>query len=207
MKTMTFALLMMAMLAFVLVGCSDNSLPVTGTIGKSTSGAGMPSGLAKMEGVIHSATGGGHVMAFYNNPQMTYDGLITFSAIQRPNMEFSGSLQHHDFEMGFKFNAEVIDLKVVEVPGGMMAKLSCEIKHGKFPAGWNPGYSFLVIQDNGQGEGDFHTGIFEFPATGAFGIPIADWIAMGPQEMITTIASRIGYQQQWYPQHGNFTVR
>lgn len=202
MKTASVAVL--ALLALVLVGCSDNPASVLQTSDQGPVAA--PATSLSKGGIIHSATGGGHVFAYYDT--WTYNGLLAFSAVQYSDGKFSGELEHHDWELGLKVHGKIIDLKVEEAGAAKQAKLSCVITKTELPENWPywlPAYAFVVIQDNGKGEADFHTGIFFPPATGMGGLTIQEWIDMTPGEMNTLVGS--WGSGVWVGQHGNFTIR
>jgi hypothetical protein len=204
MKTISAAILLL--LALILLGCSDNADPIVSPNDQAF-GPVSTAGLAK-EGILHSATGGCHVFAFYN-AEPVYNGMVAFSAIQHSEDVVSGQLEHHDWEYGFSFHGKILDLKVADVQGGKQAKLTWEITKGKYPDWFplTPKYGCMVVQDNGKGGGDFHTGVFFFPETGFLGLDVQSVIDMTPEQMNAFLVSKGWGPQMWVGQHGNFTVR
>jgi hypothetical protein len=149
MKVLSCALLLMASMAFVLFGCSDNSnslvTPNDQAIAPSTSHA----VLAKMGEGIHSATGTGHAWYIWDRSP----ALCSFSAILHADGRCSGEIQDIDKGQPFYFHGKVYDLRVEE----NRARVSWKCTRGSWPAygapdmtGW---LGMMVVVDNGKGNG------------------------------------------------------
>lgn len=206
MKTLFVALLLMASMVFVLPGCSDDFNSPVAPGEQALPEPSSPSDLAKC-GIVHSAVGGGRGFSCPNFYPGVYDGLVTFSANQYTGGKVSGTLYHRDFVMGYSFYGKIIDMKVVDVEGGKQAKLGWEITYAKMPEGWpaQPRYGVMIIQDNCNGEGEFHTGIFFFPETGWPGFTAQQLIDMTPEEFIAVQKQYHAYGE-WVRQRGEWIV-
>ncbi len=159
MKILSAALLLTASVAIVLMGCSDNTAPITGTDEPAMSKA-SASPLAK-EGVVHSVTGSAH----WKSIPREFQALARFSytAIQHADGSVSGEVQvictegaASDKNVSINFNAKVTDLKVE----GNTAKIEFMFTSGTymgFP--WADYYGgdlshvrcWLIAIDNGEG--------------------------------------------------------
>jgi hypothetical protein len=138
MKVLSLVLLLMASMAFVLVGCSDNSVPIAGPTGQAIS-SGSAASLAKLGEDLHSATGSGHVSDFGGEK---VDLTFTFSAIQHKGGTSSGEVQVV-VHPGLKFHGKIFDLKVED----NRAKLSWTYTSGP----WTGLYGCAIVEDNGEG--------------------------------------------------------
>jgi len=199
MKALPVFLILAVAVVFGLTGCSDTNDPIVAPADQPEAVS-----LAK-EGVIHSATGGGNFLVYYvNSTRMELKGNFAFAAVQHADGSCSGAMQCHVWPWGVTFQGKVIDLKVEDVPGGRLAKIFGELKHTKgIPAEWGATYCHAVIFDGDNGVDDYHRGVGVGPATGWFGHTVEELIAMTPQEYL---AAGGGYIE-WFPQHGNWTVR
>jgi hypothetical protein len=199
MKILSCALLLMASLAFVLLGCLDNSSPIVVPTDQAVSTATSSSSLAK-GGVLHSVTGSGRISIFQGGP---YNELWTFSAIQHSIDEFSGEVNYHDWEVGYRFHGKIIDVKVDEQ--NHQAKLGWRVTHGTIPEELGTfDYIFIVIQDNGKGEDDWAS--WGWGGSGLDGIPLQGWIDMTPSQFMAELTLR-GAGDLWVYTHGNFQIR
>ena len=167
MKTISFALLLMASLAFVLMGCSDNSGPLLAPTDQAGSSPTSPMVPAKV-GVQHSVTGSAHtynmeiydpVMGWAFVPAPKQKGgvynVVTINAIDHGDGTFSGKYISQLMGavppglVGFasKVEAKVIQLQLDET--GTMAKVVCEItKWIGIPL---PAWMIIVFVDKGEG--------------------------------------------------------
>jgi hypothetical protein len=144
MKIMSFALLLMASLAFVLTGCSDNtSVPVTpgeATIVSSSTPASLTKG-----GILHSATGSANV--FVDGKSFTF----AFTAHEYAGPSYDGEYQiyvHAQPPEWGKIHGKVMSLKVYDYLGGKAAVIgTIETKSG-FPGF----YDAFVVVDLGEGK-------------------------------------------------------
>jgi hypothetical protein len=200
MKTQSIALWLMVSLAFVLVGCSDNSNSVVTPNDQAITSPGSGSALAK-RGVLHSVTGAGHFSLI--NGVTPYNERWAVNAIQHSATEFSGEVSYHDYEGGFKFHGKIIDLKVDEAThqakvGWLLTRDNIPPEMGTFD------YIFMVIQDNGKGENDWCSWAWGGP--GLEGIALQDWIDMTPSAFMAELANREA-TERFVELHGNFTVR
>ena len=196
MKALSVVLVLAIAMVFAMAGCNDN----TGPLVAPDTQAEVVS-LAK-NGVVHSATGGGHVFAFYGTWE--YNGLVTFSAIEHSGGRFSGQIQAQFFPADISFVADVIDLKVEDVTGGRLAKMSGELRNTKgVPPEWNAKNTFIVIFDSDNGEDEYHRNVGTWPEGGYYGYTTQELIDMTPTEWIANIPG----QGEWLRVHGEWTVR
>lgn len=200
MKALSFALMLMASLGFVLLGCSDNSAPVAGPTDQAITSSSSVADLAK-GGVLHSVTGSGHISLI--NGVTPYNERWAVNAIQHSTTEFSGEVSYHDWVAGFKFHGKIIDLKVDEL--AHQAKVGWILTRDNIPPEWGTfDYIFMVIQDNGKGENDWVS--YAWGGSGLEGISLQDWIDMNPSAFMAELANR-GATDLFVELHGNFTVR
>ena len=145
MKTLSVALLLMASMAFVMLGCSDNAGPVGAPIDQSLSTGTSPAALAKAGPVIHSASGNcgdfidGGPVTFVFNAQEYADGC---------SGEWVANLHGQPKEWG-KMHGKVMSLKVYDYSGGKAAVIG-GVFTDKINEGW---YFVFVVIDNGEGKG------------------------------------------------------
>jgi hypothetical protein len=146
MRIMCLALLLMASMAFVLMGCSDNSnslvTPNDQTIAASSSGA----SLAKGKPIVHSATGasneffGGKMQSWAFNAKQyadgTCDGVVQIVVHSQPR------------DYGF-LHCNVLSLKVWEMGDGAKAAVIGMVEVEKGP--YNGSYDAFVVYDYGEG--------------------------------------------------------
>ena len=151
MKTLSCVLLLMASMAFVLVGCSDNSAPLS-PIESAVTAAGSPAALAK-GGNLHSVTGG---MQWRSLPNGQTQVRMGFSAVMHGDGSVSGEIQSKDAGPIFTFHGNVCGLKVSdnialieftfakgEIGGMPMEDIYAELSAVR---GW------LLVVDNGEGK-------------------------------------------------------
>jgi hypothetical protein len=154
MKTFSLVLLLIASMAFVLVGCSDNSTPVAGPTEQALSTAASSSSLAK-GGIINSVTGTGHWKSVPNSIQSNVR--TSFSAIRHADGSVSGEVQSRDKGPLFAFHGKVIDLKVQ----GNIARLEFVFTRATYFGAPLADYyggdlsnvvAWFVVVDNGEGK-------------------------------------------------------
>ena len=150
MKTLSLALLLMACMAFVLVGCSDNSGSVSGPSGQAIPPQSAGS-LAKMGRDMHSVTGSAHWRSVPVTGQT--NARYSFSAILHADGHSTGEVVTRDEGPIFYGHARVYDLKV----DGNIGKMAFRFTRGNLN-GFFPGdvaiddiYGWCVVIDNGEG--------------------------------------------------------
>lgn len=140
MKTLSFALLLMASMAFVMLGCSDNPDAVVSP-GKqqavTSPAASVP--LEKGEAVVHCATGSGLLSDFWGTE---VKWTFTFTAKECDGGRYTGEVKFVD-HAGVKFHGTIINLNVV----GNKAKLCWTYTSGP----WAGLFGCAVVVDNGEG--------------------------------------------------------
>jgi hypothetical protein len=203
MKILSLALMLMASMAFVMLGCSDNSNSVVTPTDLAISSVSLPASLAK-GGVLHSVTGSAHVTIF--DGETYYDG-ITVSAIDHGSGEFSGSVRYFDRLSAMQVMGKVIDVKVE----GNKGKVSWEISRLVNPL-WEPmGYGFVVLVDNGQGNApgpdQMSWVILPDPSGTPDGKSIQDLINMTPDGFLAWLESRGNTPTLFSYVNGNLQVR
>ncbi len=144
MKTLSFALLLVASMAFVLLGCSDNPMVTPGeqAVAPSSSGA----SLAKGRPIVHSATGacseffGGKIQSWAFNAKQYEDG--TCDGVVQIDVHSQSR------DMGF-LHCNVMSLKLYDMPDGAKAAVigMVEVEKGPF----NGSYDAFVVYDYGEG--------------------------------------------------------
>jgi hypothetical protein len=168
MKILSLALLLMASLAFVLMGCTDNSDPIVAPTGQALSSPSSPAVLAKTE-VKHSLTGSANSYNIvYVHPEFGtcivpgpkqkggFYNVQTINAIEHSGgsvtgqylSQFQGKLPE-DVPGGFFFgtvHGKVIQL-IVDEKG--QAKVVVEITKWEGPL---PAWMVEVFIDNGEGK-------------------------------------------------------
>jgi hypothetical protein len=202
MKTLSCVLLLMASMAFVLVGCSDNSNSLVSQTDQPQKVSGSIVDLAKTGPETHSATGSGHFVYF---GQENYNDQWSFSA-KVADGKVTGQVQYTDREMGYTFHGEVYQLIV----DGNMAKLGWVAKRGPtYPAWEGLQYGFVVVVDNGEGKGVMDQISWGMLAdeTGAGGASLLDIVAMDPQGYITWLIDMGLDPPLWEYVDGNIQVR
>ncbi len=144
MKLLSLILLLFASMAFVLLGCSDNSAPIVAPSDQALSTATSTTALAKAGPVIHSASG--------NCGDFIDGGPVTFAFSAREyadgcSGEWQANLHGQPKEWG-KMHGKVMSLKVYDYSGGKAAVVG-----GAFTDKINAGYYFaFVVVDNGEGK-------------------------------------------------------
>jgi hypothetical protein len=151
MKTLSLVVLLVASLAFVMLGCSDSPGPVVGPNDQAISATTSSSALAKMGADMHSATGNGHWRMIGTQSRVRF----SFSAIQHADGSLSGEVRNNDEGPTFKMHARVWDLMV----DGNTAKICFTFSKGSIYgppggpytdiSGW---LACVVVVDNGDGK-------------------------------------------------------
>jgi hypothetical protein len=211
MKTLSFVLLLIASMAFVLMGCSDNSSPVVSPTNQAINTPTSNMSLAKGGAVVNSAAGNGHISDIYSGvPKFSF----SFTANRYADGTSSGEVQFLD-HAGSKFHGTVIDLKV----DGNNAKLCWTFSRGLLV--YSPEviiqlegmFGCTVVQDNGEGKKatgpDMMTG---FVWTDGSDLPppttIADLKGMSPNAFITWVEQFTGGASPFMPcDQGNVQVK
>lgn len=140
MKTLSFALLLMACMAFVLLGCSDNSNPLADASERPGNAPSGPTSLAKGAAVVHSATGSGHT--YVEGKLRTF----SFVAKELADGSYRGEWQAFARNWGpveGKWHGVVTYVKF----DGNMALIVGRETTGPY-AGW---YDAFAVVDNGEG--------------------------------------------------------
>jgi hypothetical protein len=158
------------------------------------------------QGVLHSATGSGHLAFVAGEP---YWDSYSFTAKILADGRVLGQVQYFDKMMRFSVHGEVFDLKV----DGTMAKIAFRIKHGTYP--WegfeDDRYGFFVVVDNGEGGDvtncDMISWLVPADEEGFFGTSLQELIDMEPDDFIAWLAG-FGYEPALFAYvKGNIQVR
>jgi hypothetical protein len=163
MKTLSFALFLMASLAFVLSGCSDRSAPVVGPADQAISASTVSSSLAK-GGILNSVTGScqsyqvvvedpilGTLIIPGQKSKESFYNTITFSAIEQNDGTYSGNFvsQFHNVPKDqatgglAKVTGRVLHVSVQD----NMGKIVFQIVDGDYTGMWG----VIVVKDLGEG--------------------------------------------------------
>jgi hypothetical protein len=202
MKTVSVALLLVAGLAFVLVGCSDNSNPAAYSNGQSVAPSTAPASLAKGD-ILHQVTGSGRKSLFLGS---NYNDLWTISAAQRVGDEFTGEINCHDKDNGFFFHGKIFDIKLDEE--NTRAKLSWQMTHNTLPPEFQGfTYGFMVVKDMGKGEDDWSTWAIGMDENGIPPYSVQDFIGMTPSGFMDALVVIQAGADPWVYSRGNFTIR
>jgi hypothetical protein len=143
MKLLSCALLLMASMAFVLLGCSDTTGPVATSTEQALSTGALPLSLGKGGPVVHSATGSAHtILGIGARGGATW--FFTFSAHQYADGSFGGRVNISDHYNQAKGNFPVVYLNVDN------SKRALIVDYGPFPPEWGGGYWYMayVVEDN-----------------------------------------------------------
>ncbi len=152
MKTLFLSLSMMACMAFMLLGCSDQTNSLVTPSEQSLVATSSPTSISKAEaGVLNSVTGSGHWRSVpaIEDANVTY----TFTAIRLDDGRTSGEVFIKDFKLSYKGKGEVYDLKVNK----NTAKLAVHFKAGNLGTLFDPPsditeiFGWLYVVDNGEG--------------------------------------------------------
>lgn len=142
MKALSVVLLLMASMAFVLIGCSDNSSSLVALSEQSSLGTTPSPSFAKGGPVVHSASGSGSI--FYGGKTATFAFTAHKYADGSCDGEYQLNSHYQDPEWG-KWHGKVTSLEVYNgntaVIGGIETISSFE--------GF---YDAIVVQDNGEGK-------------------------------------------------------
>ncbi len=197
MKAFPVILLLMASMAFVLMGCSDSSAPVA-TAGDQVVGFGHVMGLEKA-GVIHAVSGSAHVKFVPVTGEE--NAKFSFSAVQHADGSVTGELTGQDKGRIMYGEAKVYGLHV----SGNMAKLDFRYTHGNFNTFYAPGtkitdiVGWVVLIDNGEGEnatGPDMVSLSVFTeGSDIQPLTIAQLDPMGPEEYLQTMGD---FLHQYY---------
>ena len=212
MKTLSLALLLMASMAFVLLGCSDNSSPLVSPTDPvlQAQTANQSLGLSKGE-VVHSATGSGHISILDGTP---YNDNWSFSATQRADGKCSGQVQYTDREYSYTFHGDVVNLQVEDHGAkGKWAKLDWTCKRGPtYPGMQDDKFGFVVVIDNGEGKNASGPDMISFgilvSQEGAQTRTLQQLKDMTPSEFVSWLIDQLGEEYALYAyQNGNIQVR
>jgi hypothetical protein len=154
MRALSLALLLMASMAFVLGGCSDNSNSVVTPSEQALATPASSSSLAK-GGILHSATGSGHWKSVFFSDQTLIR--VAFSAIQHADGTVSGEIEDKDRGPTFKFHGKVIGLKVKNNIAKIEFKFTSGTYFGVPLADYYGGdlskvVAWVIAIDNGEGK-------------------------------------------------------
>jgi hypothetical protein len=154
MKVISFVLLLMASVAFVVMGCSDNSNSVLTPTEQAVSAP--IGGLAKVEPILHSANGACN--DFWEGKIQSW----AFNAKEKADGTFDGVVQIYvhsqSRDVGF-LHCNVLSLHVYDMGDGVKAAVigMVEVEKGPF----NGSYDAFVVYDYGEGSKahpDMYTG-------------------------------------------------
>jgi hypothetical protein len=225
MKIFSVALLLMATLAVVLLGCSDNSAPIASANEQVAPTTTSPGNLAK-GGVVHSVTGSANTYSVFDPAGYIWPGpkqkggfynVVTVNAIDQGNGIFSGRFINQfqgklPAEQAYGFCAKV-EAKVIHlVVDGNKALVVAEITSWKAPDGTPPLPWWLaqVFIDNGEGgpggSPDETGGLWASPDPADKDL----WIGMSPQDYLDwmmIITGPLGWGPTYPVDHGNIQVR
>jgi hypothetical protein len=207
MRALSFALLLMASMAFVLLGCSENaSLPVAPT-DRALSTVTSPAVLAKGGTVLHTASGVARVREFWGEA-VKFE--FSFSAVQHDGGTSSGEVQMVD-HAGLKFHGKIFSLQVE----GNRAKLNWTFTSGP----WTGLYGCAVVEDNGEGgkaAPDMTTSVLWTDGSDIGIYTIPQLIEMSPNEFIDWLEDYVFVELIGLPpglpaliptEHGNVQVK
>jgi hypothetical protein len=223
MKTLSLVLLLAVSMTFILMGCSDSSMPTVPASGRAISSPGTPIVMSK-SGVSHSLTGSAHTYNIYDpefgilpapKEKGNFYNVYTINAVDQGGGKFSGSLlsqlQKYPKDGAFgglaKIKANVIQLVVDET--GTMAKVVCQITEwtpwpGTTPQRW----LVVVFVDNGEGK---TADPRDQESAWWFSRDDADrdlWLGMSPQEYLDWTEPQMGGYPLTIPiDNGNIQVR
>jgi len=224
MKTLFLALLLMASLAFVQLGCSEKSAPLVGPNEQNIATSSSPAGLAK-EGVVNSVTGSCQTyLVFIHDPVLgdvlfngpkskeSFYNTMTFSAIKHNDGTYSGTFvsQYHgvskDQHTGFlaKVQGRIVHVSVQD----NMGKIVFQISEGDY-AGWWGVLAFKDLGEGGKSAPPDMQSVWEFSDKPA---DLQFWESQTPQEFIDwsveTYQPYLPWFQGWFPMdNGNVQVR
>ena len=227
MKTVPLAILQLACLAFVLVGCSDRSSPIISSTEQAMSSATAPTGLTKGGvKVVHSLRGSAHAY----NLLLVDEGAIIPGPKQKGGFYNVQSIQADEYSDGTvsgKILYQFLGKLSPELAVGLANKMEGKVIHFKVegkkafvvveitkwldfpdPAPPLPWWFAQAYIDNGEGamtsDEASEWWMSPSPADRDF------WMAMGPQEFIdwqTPILLPTGWPVVYAIDHGNIQVR
>ena len=211
MKTLSCALLLMATLAFVLLGCSDNtSSPVSS--GEQTVAAPVtPANLGKKGPVVASVTGNGGVRFDYWVDGKQVYGSFTISARKYADGSCDGEYQAIDHVVDWKttnwWHGKVLSLEVVgnkALVGGQETDYV-----GNEATEYIGYYDAFVVIDNGQGSRatspDIRSGVYYEPPSSYLHMKNEIW-SMTPEQFITWADAHYGFSILFTVTEGNIQV-
>ncbi len=143
MKILHVAILLMASLAFVLIGCSDT--PTSLSAGPAQ-GLSAPAGFAKVGTVTHTATGCARVREFWGysyKTEFSFSATLTLQGISSGEVVLTDQSSLKSGGEILKFRGEIFSLQVE----GNRAKLNWTYASGP----WTGMYGCTVVEDNGEG--------------------------------------------------------
>jgi hypothetical protein len=209
MKLLSCAFLLVASMAFVLLGCSEplSPLPVTNHPDASAivSGVAAPT-LDKGAGVKHSAAGSAQMFIWEGpeNSEMPLRSHSNFNAKESMDGSCSGTFTLLEPNGAMKAHARIVGLKV----DGSKAKLEYLFITGPYTGR----YAFTVVIDNGEGAKASASDMITITAIyeGEPYPTLEDWRAMSPDEFIAFLQAVQEYIPVYVVQEvdgGNIQVR
>jgi hypothetical protein len=155
MKTYSLALLLVAMFAFVLLGCSENSAPVEASTDQAFSTAASPSALAKA-GIVASASGSAQ-MFFDENGLFTVEKtgekhVTTFNAVEHDDGTCSGVVSIRITpaqKPTWAIKGEVVQVKVHDNKAKIIYKVIEADAGAEYLLDT---YTVFLVIDNGEGQ-------------------------------------------------------
>jgi hypothetical protein len=154
MKILSVALLLLASLAFVVLGCSDNSAPIVAPSDEALSTSASPAALAK-GAVLASASGSAQMyLDADGNPTLEKSAILrvcTFNAREYAGESYSGEfimLGAPGPKQTFSCKAEILQVKVQGNKAKMVFKI---LRAGGGLSGLEGINGCYVVVDNGEG--------------------------------------------------------
>ncbi len=211
MKILQLALLLIASLAFVLIGCSDT--PTSMSAGPAQ-GLNTPTGFAKVGAVIHTATGCARIRAFWGysyKTEFSFCATLTLQGISSGEVVMTDQSSLKSGGEISKFRGEIFNLQVE----GNRAKLNWTYTSGP----WTGMYGCTVVEDNGEGAKagpDMASAFLWTDGSDLGGYTISQVIAMSPNEYIGWLEDYVFVELMGMPagtpaleptDHGNVQVQ
>lgn len=214
MKAFLFAVLLMATMGFVLLGCSDNSTPLVSPNDAVVSSATTAPSLAKGCAGVGSATGGGEFKAPGGAVTMFSSVKFAFTAWKHKGGASGGEVEMNlvgmDRSLGGKFHAKVKDAKFHGNVAMFWAELKTQIFAPFFPdfpnATWK---TIIVVTDNGEGKKAIRDRMSNpwFTSEEIFPGEFDQYWAMSAEEFLASIPTSIGTPSDYPLARGNIEVR
>jgi len=182
MKILSLALLLTATLAFVLVGCADNSSPIEASAEQALSTGTPPSALAKA-GIVASASGSA-MMYFDANGIFTDEKtgerhICTFNANEYGDGTYSGVVSVRITPGNpWAVSGEVVQVKVHENKAKIIYKIIEATGGAEYLLGT---YTVFLVIDNGEGANASP----DLNCWARFYLPVhPNWLARTPQQVM-----------------------